>query len=183
MNRISRILSSLILVFGIIFLVGCYDENPVSNDTTLDDFDFPTILGVDPVNGASGVDRNSSYIIRFSDSMDTASVTSNCYLSGGSDMRQWMDSVSHMNGMGGMNGMGDPDHDHMMDWMDSISYSGHFEWNNNLDSCVFYPDSMLGPNTEHMLYITGDVRSHDDYRMQMDSLQYDGHTYYFSTGP
>ena len=115
--------------------------------------------------------------------MDTASVTTNCYLSGGKVMHQWVDSVTHLQGTGGMNGMGDHDRDRMMDWMDSICYSGHFEWNDARDSCVFYPDSALGPNTEHMLYITGDVHSHNDHRMQMDSLQCDGYIFLFTTGP
>ena len=182
MKRASFHLGLTTVLIATFLLLGCYDENPVSDDEFLDFSDYPTILEVTPEDGATGIDRYSSFTIRFSDGMDTSSVISNCYLSGGTGLRQWMDSASHHGGTGGMHGGADSLHDRMMDWMDSTSCTGRFDWNHDYDICTFYPDSAMHANTEYMIYITGDVRSHDNYRMQMDSLQLDGFIFSFTTG-
>jgi hypothetical protein len=159
---------------------GCFSENPAS-ETDGVGLGAPEIISVVPENGAYGVDRDTEVTIRFSGPMDTASVNSNCYLSGGSDMLRWLDSLEHMPGM--MNGMGDSACDHMMSWMDSMSYSGRFEWNANLDSCVFHPDSALLPNCDHLLYMRGEMLSRNGQVMAMDSGSHGGLMMYFQTGP
>lgn len=157
---------------------GCYDENPVSDSDVLG-FDVPEVVTVFPENGAYGVDRNSEVSIKFSGPMDTASVTSNCYLSGGRDMLKWLDSLEHTPGM--MHGMGDSVCDNMMNWMDSISYSGHFEWNANYDSCIFYPDSALLPDCEHLLFMRGEISGRNGHMMSMDTVSHGGLMVHFRT--
>lgn len=171
----------LLLILVILTVVaGCYKENPVSDfDTEVLDTDFPTILEVSPDNGASGVIRNSNLSVRFDSPMDTASVSNNFHLSGGDKMQQWMDSMSNLPDM---NGMGQQHRDSMMTWMDSIEYTGDFEWNDDLDSCVFYPDSMLEANAEHMIFLDYGIKSVDGYYIITDTLEYNAATYHFTTG-
>jgi len=90
--------------------------------------------------------------------MDTATVMANFHMTGGGDMNMWMDSLDHHMGMGGMGMMG---MDHMMDWMDNIQHDGEFRWNNGMDTCVFVPDSTMMPNTDYMMFMNGDVHSHN----------------------
>lgn len=163
-----------------LFSIACYDENPVSSDDFLGDFEPPIILEVNPENGAGGVDRNSQVIIRFNMSMDTASVSSNLHVTGDSGMRHWMDSLTRLRGGGNMSGCDDTC---MTKWLDSISYRGEFLWSANLDSCIFQPDSSLHPNAEHTVFLSGSVRCITGAKMVMDTMEYGGFVSHFQTGP
>jgi hypothetical protein len=112
--------------------------------------------------------------------MDTHSVMGAFHLAGGPEMALWMDSVGHHQGMGGMGMM---NMDHMMQWMDSVEYSGQWHWNAVKDSCWFVSDSMLFPDADHMIYMYGTVRSHDGMIMDMDSMQFGGPMIHFHTAP
>ncbi len=180
MLRQSSSILVILCYLTAVWLAGCYSENPVSETDVLG-WDAPEIISVVPENGAYGVDRNTDVTIRFSGPMDTASVSSKCYLSGGGAMHQWLDSLEHTPGM--MNGMGDSACDHMMNWMDSISYTGHFEWNVNLDSCIFHPDSALLPNSDHLLYISEEMLGRNGQVMSIDSGSHGGLMVHFQTGP
>lgn len=177
----SALLINIFLVaVAVVFAVGaCYEENPVT-DPYFEDFEIPTITGVTPENGSSGVDRNTALNLSFSGPMDTATVTENLYLTGGNGMRQWMDSLGHMQGGGHS---GDCDAECMIRWLDSISYSGQLYWNDNLDSCTFQPDSPLMADEDHMLFITGPVRGITGGPMNFDTCQYGGYISFFHTGP
>ena len=73
-------------------------------------------------------------------------------------MALWMDSLSHHMGMGGMGMM---NMDQMMQWMDSIEFSGQWRRNASKDSCWFVADSMLLPDADHMVYMYGALRRSD----------------------
>lgn len=159
--------------------VSCYEENSLS-DSVLLDAEPPTILSTSPPNGASGIDRYSGVMINFGGPMDTASVTANCYLCGGSEMQRLMDTMLCMGAPGGMR---NADRDRVMSWMDSIKCSGYFVWSSNLNSCTFHPDSILMPNSEYLLFLTGHLQDYQGREMGMDGLPLGGHTFYFQTGP
>lgn len=160
-----------------LFSIACYKENPVSDDY-LGQFEPPIIFDIEPENGAGDVDRNSGVIIRFSETMDTASVSANCYLVSGNEMRQWLDSLSHSRG----GQSGDCPDSCLMNWLDTICCEGQFHWNGSLDSCVFQPDSSLRAQSDHMVYLTGSIRSRAGVPMAMDTSEYGGFVSYFRTG-
>ena len=157
-----------------------FSLRPTHLDDYVGQFEPPIILDIDPEDGAGDVDRNSGVIIRFSQTMDTASVSANCFVIGGSEMRQCLDSLSHAHGGGYA---GDCPDSCMMNWLDTVCCEGQFHWNGSLDSCVFQPDSVLRANEDHMVYLTGPIRSHTGMPMAMDTSEYGGFVSYFRTGP
>jgi len=171
---------SLRLIAGLAFLaaMGCYKENPMA-ETELADLDSPTVVAVTPENGAVGVTRYANYGIKFDSPMDTASVRINLYLAGGDAMQCWLDSMSIMHDG---HGMGGGDRDGMMHWLDSIGYSGHIEWNGHADSCVFYPDSLLRANCDHLLFLDSGICDAEGQLMIMDGSECGGLVFYFRTG-
>lgn len=180
MNRASmtNLAKTMAVVFICLSIDGCGDEdNPARNQ---DNGTAPTITAVSPANGTSNVPRSSTIGIRFNVPMDTNSVMGAFHLAGGSDVGLWMDSIGHHMGTGGM---GMTNMDHMMQWMDSIQYNGQWHWNTNRDSCWFDPDSSLMPDTDHMIYLYGNMRSHDGMMMDIDTMQYGGPMYHFRTAP
>src|SRR3972149_5146407 len=88
---------------------GCSDkdENPTNSNEQ-----GPVVLSVSPTDGVVGVAKSAPISIRFSQPMDTASVRSNFYLFGGTEMSLWMDSLGHHMMMGNMSNM-----EHMMEWL------------------------------------------------------------------
>ncbi|MCB2229886.1 Ig-like domain-containing protein [bacterium] len=140
----------------------------------------PRLISTYPTDGSVGVDPAASLTIVFDIPMDTISVVNNFHMIGGDDMHMWMDSLDHHMGMGGMGMMG---MDHMMDWMDSIQYHWEYHWNDDMDTCLFIPDSALMPNTDYMMFLSGDVHGHNGEMMNMQQMQYDGHMVHFTTGP
>lgn len=95
-------------------------------------------------------------------------------------MENWMDSLSHHQGMmgGGMMNM-----DHMMDWMDTLQYTGQFHWNSTMDSCEFEPDSSMMSNANHMIYMYNGMRAGNGKMMDMSSLPFNGIMHHFRTRP
>ena len=140
----------------------------------------PRLVSILPTDGTTGVALNSGIAMTFDMPMDTASVMANFHMIGGDDMHLWMDSLDHHMGSGGMGMMG---MGHMMNWMDSIQHEGEFHWNDEMDSCVFIPDSSMMPNTDYMMFMNGDVHSQNGMTMNMSQMQYDGHMIHFTTGP
>ena len=178
-SRTSIRILLILAAVATIMSIACYDENPVSSDDFLDDFEPPIILDVDPENGSGGVDRGSQIIIQFNMSMDTASVSGNLHVTGDTGMRQWMDSVLHMRGGGNGSGCDDSC---MMKWLDSISYDGTITWTTNLDSCIFQPDSLMLGNAEHTVFLSGSIYAITGARMVVDTMEYGGFVSYFQTG-
>lgn len=158
--------------------IGCSDDRNATggqNNAT-----NPSLALVSPAGGATNVARATTISMRFTTSMDTNSVMGAFHLSGGPEMALWMDSVGHHQGMGGMGMM---NMDHMMQWMDSVEYSGQWHWNAAKDSCWFVPDSMLMSDADHMIYMYGTVRSQGGMMMDMDTMQYGGLMTHFHTQP
>jgi hypothetical protein len=112
--------------------------------------------------------------------MDPQSVMANFHFSGGDEMHEWMDSLTHHHGSGGGSMM---NMDHMMEWMDRIDMPGEYHWNDAQDFCEFVPESGLMPDTEYMVFMYGGMRSHDGRSMDTHHLQHDGYMYHFRTAP
>lgn len=160
------------------FAIGCSDDKNATgsqNDATT-----PSLALVSPAAGATNVARTATISMRFTIPMDTNSVMGAFHLSGGPEMALWMDSVGHHQGMGGMGMM---NMDHMMQWMDSVEYSGSWHWNAAKDSCWFVPDSMFMADADHMIYMYGNMRSKDGMMMAMDTMPYGGPMIHFHTAP
>jgi len=158
--------------------IGCGDDNtPMGGQTN---GTAPVITAITPVDEAINVSRSATVGISFIVPMDVNSVMDAFHLSGGSEMHSWMDSLSHHRRGGGMGMMS---MGHMMEWMDSIEYDGHWHWNERRDSCWFDPDSTLSPDADHMIYLYGSVRSHDGTAMMMDRMMYGGPMFHFRTAP
>ena len=159
------------------FITGCGDDDTVSGSPNTA---APVVLSVTPADGSSAVPTSTTISVKFGMPMDTLSVMHNFHLSGGQNMHEWMDSVSHFGGMGHMS-MGHMDN--MMQWMDSIETHGDFHWNYVMDSCEFIPSSSISASEEHMIFIyEGGMMGHGGGMMgsQHDDDQY--HYYHFSTG-
>ena len=176
-NYLCVVMGGLALMAGL-FTFGCSDDkSPTGNQNN---GTSPSLAVVSPADGATNVSRTASISMRFTSPMDTNSVMGAFHLSGGAEMALWMDSVGHHQGMGGMGMM---NMDHMMQWMDSIEYSGQWYWNTPKDSCWFVADSMFIPDADHMVYLYGTLRSHEGMMMDMDDMQYGGPMYHFHTQP
>lgn len=175
-NRVFALLIGAgLLATGAVWINSCSD----SNQAIIGD-DVPALLSISPAENATGVDRNFGIHMRFSMAMDTTTVRRNFHLAGGTEMEQWMDSLPHHQGMGGMGMM---NMEHMMDWMDSLQYGGEFHWNSAMDSCEFDPDSGMMPDANQMIYIYQGVRGNNDKVMDMSSLPYSGIMHHFRTKP
>lgn len=176
--RNIQILAACAAVIAAIIAAGCGDDNnPTGNKVNPA---RPALAAISPVDGASNISRTATISMRFTVPMDTNSVMSAFHLSGGPEMALWMDSIGHHQGMGSMGMM---NMDHMLRWMDSVEYSGQWHWNATRDSCWFVADSMLIPDTDHMIYLYGTMQSYDGAMMNMDTMQYGGPMYHFRTQP
>jgi hypothetical protein len=176
--RITQMVVACTTVIVSFIAAGCGDDNnPTGNKVNPAS---PALAAISPVDGASNVSRTTTISIRFTTPMDTSSVMGAFHLSGGSDMALWMDSIGHHQGMGGMGMM---NMDHMLQWMDSIEYSGQWHWNATRDSCWFVADSMLMADADHMVYLYGTMRSHEDALMNTGTMPYGAPMYHFSTEP
>ncbi len=79
---------------------------------------------------------------------------------------------------GGMMDMGD-----MMDWMDSMGVHGAMHWNDDMDSCVFMPDSAMMPECDYMIMMDlGGMMSHDGHMMDATGHEHGLGLYHFTTG-
>ncbi|HDS01089.1 MAG TPA: hypothetical protein ENO07_03635 [candidate division Zixibacteria bacterium] len=71
---------------------------------------------------------------------------------------------------------------HMMVWIDSIEWGGRFNWNENLDSCEFMPDSALHYGTDYMIMFNENgIMGHDGRGMHMGHEDEGYHYYHFHT--
>ncbi len=143
----------------------------------------PAILRVSPANGATGIAATTSVGVKFNTPMDTLSVMAGFHFSGDSNMQSWMDSVNYQGGMGEMP---QTDMNRMMQMMDSVHIRGIFQWNQNLDSCRFIPDSAMMGATEHMIFMYGQMMSSSGMMMDMGSRMMSsdtGFTFHFTTAP
>ena len=179
MSRLTVLLIGIALAIAMIGLLNCDDDHHDPMDGN-NNTQSPQIVSVYPQDSATGVSTAASISLKFDSPMDTTSVMANFHLAGSSPMHDWMDTLDHYHGMGGMGMM---DMDHMMEWMDSIHYSGHFQWNGAMDSCQFIMDPPLMPNTDHMMFMYGDIKGHNGMIIDMHDLEYDGYMYHFRTGP
>lgn len=181
-KRTSLILAISTVALLLVAVAGC--SNNDSRVVNMDNSEItPQAVSVFPKDGAQGVNPSAHVSIRFSGPMDTSSVDSHFYLSGGASMHEWMDSLenSHHGGMHG--GDGWMDMDHMYEWMDSIQWRGEFHWNDDMDSCYFIPDSLLAGHTDYMFMLFGDVRGMNGHQMHMgDDSDADSLICHFTTG-
>lgn len=177
-DRVFTLMLGLgLLAMSLVWISGCSDSD---NEKSTNADGVPTLLRVSPSESATDVDRNGGIHMRFSMPMDTATVRRNFHLAGGAEMENWMDSLSHHQGMmgGGMMNM-----DHMMDWMDTLQYTGQFHWNSTMDSCEFEPDSSMMSNANHMIYMYNGMRAGNGKMMDMSSLPFNGIMHHFRTRP
>jgi len=171
----SRFLS---VILAAALWTGCTgDSEPPSQSGSPGD--EPLIVAIDPPDGSADVPTGASVGVRFDMPMDTASVASCFFLSGGEPMHAWMDSLGHHRGrMGrGMMNMG-----HMMAWMDTLCLPGVLHWNERQDSCYYSPRHSLPPLTDHMIYMRGTIRSRQGTRMDMSGYPNGGPMSHFRTG-
>jgi len=176
MKRIVIFLGIIVSAALFVFIAGCgKNGNDITGDNSIP---APKIVNVFPADGSTDVPIGTDIGIKFDMPMDTLSVMQNFYFSGGDNMHLWMDSLNQYQNMGGMGNM--MDMDHMMNWIDSIHISGEFHWNESGDSCLYIPGTMV-PDTDYMIYINGDIMSHDGNMMDMHHLDYEGHMYHFTT--
>lgn len=143
-------------------------------------FSAPELLSTMPMNGAMNVGTSTQIMMAFNEPMDTLSVMDGFYFCGGDEMHEWLDSLEHHRGMGGM---GMVDMGHMMEWLGDIEMPGDFDWNVDMDTCWFYPDSTLMPNEDYMIYMNGDLEDMHGGMMNMHGLDYGGYMIRFTTGP
>lgn len=167
----------VVLVFGVSFS-GCSDGDSVSPVAG----EPPLVINVSPQNGATDVPTTAPVVMTFNTPMDTMSVMGNFHCSGGDEMWAWMDSLQH-HGPGHGSGGHMNDMDHMMEWMTDIEYHGEFHWSDDMTECVFRLGAGFAPDTDYMIYLEGDVRSHGGQMMDMHNFQYDGLMIHFRTGP
>lgn len=157
----------IVLSFALVLMTnGCNSsgDNKVNNPET--DTGRPLTVRVSPASGAAGISTNATIAIAFSEPMDTLSVMSRFYFTGGSSMQMWMDSMDHSGGGGHESHHQDPNR--MTTLMDSLQLRGHFVWNGRLDSCDFVPDSLFRPGTSYMVQIDAGMTSADGNIMEMD---------------
>ena len=166
-------LTAGLLVFGA-WLSGCSDNNSVNGSA-----EVPRVVSVSPQDGATDVSTADRVVITFNTAMDTMSVMGHFHCAEGDEMWEWMDSLQH-HGPGPGGHMGNMDH--MMDWMRDIQLPGEFQWNDDMTECTFHPDSGFLPQTDCMIYLEGDVRSHAGMMMDMHHLQFDAVMIHFRTG-
>ncbi len=172
--RSALIIAFLLLIAASLIIVGCSDNSRVNGNS-----DDVWLTSIYPADGAENVSTGTSLYMKFVMPMDTSSVRSNIFLSGGPMMHEWVDSLDHYGGMGHMNvGM----RGHMLDWMDSIEIPGQWHWNGNLDSSEFTPDSTLTHGSQYMIMVNEDgVIGHSGHQMHMGHMDEDMHYFYFRT--
>ncbi len=152
----------------VLFLMGGCSKNQKILSNPSNSF----VLSVQPVNGATNVPSTTSVQINFAYPMDTNSVSQNFCLIGGERMYQVMDSLNH----------GKMDYPNMMEWMHSISFPGHFQWNNKRDACGFLPDSSLMNHTPYMIYMGRNMESmHQNMMMEHREMMGEDFITHFTT--
>lgn len=167
MKNLTKILSGSVVIIGIFLLLGC-SKNDKLISAPANDF----VLSVQPVNGATNIPVSTTVSITFASPMNTSSVAANFGLIGGEKMYEVMDSLNHSM----MN------YSDMMDWMHSVSFPGHFQWNSNRDSCIFHPDSSLAYHTNYMIYMGRNMESmHKDGMMQHREMMGEDFITHFTT--
>ncbi len=169
---------AVILTVSVACIFGCSEDSKLTDDNL--PTSVPNVVRTTPNEGSTDAPLKPVIGFKFDMPMDTASFMRNFHFTGDSGLPNWMDSLQHHRGMmgGGMMNMG-----HMMNWLDSIDFHGEFDWNQELDSCTFYADSTLMPNTSCMLYVYGDVRGRNNMMMNMNGYQYGGYMVHFRTKP
>lgn len=167
-----------LLAISVSWIVGCTEDSK-STDNQLP-ITAPKIVSTTPIDGSADATLKPIIGIKFDMPIDTASFMQNFHFTAHQSLPEWMDSLQHHGSMmgGGMMNMG-----HMMNWLDSIDFHGEIDWNQELDSCTFYADSTLMPNTSCMLYVYGDVRGRNNMMMNMNGYQYGGYMVHFRTMP
>lgn len=158
-----------IIVMGLILMLitsGCSSsgDKKIYNPNT--GASRSLVIRVSPVNGATDVSTNTTIAIKFSEAMDTLSVMSRFYFTGGSSMQMWMDSMDHSGGGGHESHHTDPNR--MSTLMDSLQLRGHFDWNGALDSCNFVPDNLIQSGTSYMIQFDAGIMTGDGITMEMD---------------
>lgn len=181
-----KIMRWVSLILGAILVVSLISACSNSGNDMMNNSSAPTgrslTLRVTPSNGATGVPRNAAIGIKFSAPMDTLSVMSRLFFTGGSSMQMWMDSMNHSGGGGHESHHSDPNR--MLTLMDSLQMKGHLAWNETMDSCSFIPDSLMMPGTTHMMIMDPGMMSGAGMKMEMDM---DGTSepmeFHFTTAP
>ncbi len=160
---VSLTLGALLLVS---LIIGCgkSDNDQVTNSGS--DSGQPLAIRVTPANGATGVATNAAVGIKFSAPMDTLSVMSRLFFTGGSSMQMWMETMNHSGSGGHESHHSDPNR--MLTLMDSLQLRGHIAWNEFMDSCSFIPDSLMMPGTAHMMIMDPGMMSGNGMKMEMD---------------
>ena len=147
----SRFLS---VILAAALWTGCTgDSEPPSQSGSPGD--EPLIVAIDPPDGSADVPTGASVGVRFDMPMDTASVASCFFLSGGEPMHAWMDT---------------------------LCLPGVLHWNERQDSCYYSPRHSLPPLTDHMIYMRGTIRSRQGTRMDMSGYPNGGPMSHFRTG-
>ena len=176
---VSLALGALLLVS---LNIGCgrADNNQVTNPATNDGQSLT--IRITPSNGATGVATNAAIGIKFSAPMDTLSVMSRLFFTGGSSMQMWMDSMNHSGSGGHESHHADPNR--MLTLMDSLQLRGYFAWNETMDSCSFVPDNLMMPGTTHMMIMDPGMMSGNGMTMEMDANgSNESMAFHFTTAP
>ena len=142
----------------------------------------PLTIRITPANGATGVATSAAIGIKFSAPMDTLSVMSRLFFTGGSSMQMWMDSMNHSGSGGHESHHADPNR--MLTLMDSLQLRGYFAWNETMDSCSFVPDNLMMPGTTHMMIMDPGMMSGNGMTMEMDANgSNESMAFHFTTAP
>ncbi len=194
MKKTALVLSALATLLLAVWLTGCGDDHlgalsrtdnsdaqTLNNNSAAAGQTAPALIAVHPADGTVDHPATGAIGLRFSTPMDPPSVMGNMHLVGGADMAAWMDSLENHQGMGGMGDM--MFMSFMRDWMDSICVPGEFQWCEQMDSCIFMPDSAMEYDCDYMIMMEpGGMMSHDGMMMDSTGCHSGGFLmYYFRT--
>ena len=143
-----------ILAVGTIWL-GCSKDSKITSFQNQPGL----VLSVLPVDGSASVPTSTSITMSFNSPMDRDAFQQDFLFLPGQMMQEFMDSLANMHS--------GPDSMYMRQMYHQYCIQGEFRWNNQGDTCVFQPDSILSPHTEHMLYLM----QHRDQQMHMHEHQ------------
>ena len=145
-----------LLIGTLLTLAGCGSDTPTNSATQV-----PLVRTV-PSDGGDNVPAGDPIIMMFSSPVDTAR------------FHEWFDCVDSLThdalqdslgqGMMGMGGM-HADSAEFFARMHDRAVDGTFRWNNDGDSCVYLPDSILMDDTEYVLHFRHQMK--DDHGQGM----------------
>lgn len=168
----SKTFGTILAISSLLSLLwsGC------SNDSKITSYVKPPglVLSISPADGSTSVPTGTAVTLVFSSSVDRNAFEESFLVLHGQMMHLFMDSLSAMHsGSDSLN---------MMMTFQGYGWDGHFQWNDQNDTCVFHPDSSLAPNTEYMVYIMRHREQHQHmHQHNGQTFDYDFQSH-FQTG-